>query len=58
VFNIDVEICQHCGGKVKVLACIEEQPTIDRILNCLERKATWLTPMSLFPESRGPPVMG
>lgn len=58
VFNIDVEICQHCGGKVKELACIEEQPTIDRILNCLERKATWLTPMSLFPESRGPPVMG
>jgi len=55
VFNIDVDICQHCGGRVKVLACIEDQSTIDRILNHLERKGTWLTPMSLIPEGTGPP---
>ena len=32
VFNIDVEICGHCGGTVKVIACIEEREAIDRIL--------------------------
>ena len=56
VFNIDVEVCQHCGGRVKVLACIEDQPTINRILNHLGRKGMRLTPMSLLPEGRGPPV--
>jgi hypothetical protein len=57
VFNIDVEICQHCGGRVKLLACIEDQPTINQILNHLDRKGTWLTPMSLIPEGTGPPVV-
>ena len=56
VFNIDVEVCSHCGGKVKVLACIEDQPVIDQILNHLDRKGTWLTPMSLIPEGTGPPA--
>jgi hypothetical protein len=56
VFNIDVEACQHCGGKVKVLACIEDRPTIDRILKHLDKKGAWLTPMSLLPEGRGPPL--
>jgi hypothetical protein len=58
VFNINVEVCQHCGGKVKVLACIEDQSTIDRILIHLDQKNTWLTPMSLLPEGRGPPALG
>ena len=57
VFNIDVEICQHCGGRVKLLACIEDQPTINQILNHLDRKGTWLTPMSLIPEGTGPPAV-
>ena len=56
VFNIDVEVCSHCGGRVKVLACIEDQPVIDQILNHLDRKGTWLTPMSLIPEGTGPPA--
>jgi len=56
VFNIDVEVCSHCGGKVKVLACIEDQPVVDQILNHLDRKGTWLTPMSLIPEGTGPPA--
>jgi|GEM_PF-3081492 len=54
VFNIDVEVCSHCGGRVKVLACIEDQPVIDQILNHLDRKGTWLTPMSLIPDGTGP----
>jgi hypothetical protein len=56
VFNIDVEVCSHCGGRVKVLAGIEEQSVIDQILNHLDRKGTWFTPMSLIPEGTGPPA--
>tara|TARA_R110002072_G_scaffold180462_1_gene336476 strand:- start:109 stop:621 length:513 start_codon:yes stop_codon:yes gene_type:complete len=38
VFNIDIEVCSRCGGSVKVIACIEEQDIIDRILAHLESK--------------------
>ena len=37
VFNFDAEVCSHCGGRVKVLACIEERAVIDQILNHLNR---------------------
>jgi hypothetical protein len=26
VFNIDIETCHHCGGEVKVIACIADLP--------------------------------
>jgi len=32
VFNIDIETCGRCGGTVKVIAGIEDQDIIDRIL--------------------------
>jgi hypothetical protein len=57
--NVDKDwgvACSHCGGMIKVLACIEDQPVIDQILNHLDSKGTWLTPMSLIPESTGPPA--
>jgi hypothetical protein len=38
VFNIDIEVCGRCGGSVTVIACIEDQDIIDRILAHLERK--------------------
>jgi hypothetical protein len=38
VFNIDVETCTHCGGPVKVIACIEDQQVIDKILSHLKKK--------------------
>ena len=46
VFNIDIEVCGHCGGSVKVIACIEDQNVIpdkagqalDRILAHLREK--------------------
>ena len=28
VFNIDIETCSHCGGDVKVIACIEDPVVI------------------------------
>ena len=38
VFNIDMEVCGRCGGSVKVIACIEDQDIIDRILAHLREK--------------------
>jgi hypothetical protein len=56
VFNIDIEICNRCGGSVKVIACIEDQDIIDRILAHL-RDAELTTPCLplLTPPSRAPP---
>ena len=56
VFNIDIEVCGHCGGSVKIMACIEDQDIIDRILAHLRDKelATPSLPL-LTPPSRAPP---
>ena len=71
VFNIDmpqgtlsrrfapihlVEVCSLCGGSVRVIACIEEQNVIDRILTHLRQKQqkTPTRPL-LVPPSRAPP---
>ena len=32
VFNIDVERCLHCGGKLKIIAAIEQPGVIAKIL--------------------------
>jgi hypothetical protein len=39
VFNIDIETCQHCGGTVKVVACIEDPTVIKQILDHLSSKS-------------------
>jgi hypothetical protein len=44
VFQIDIERCEHCGGRTKIIASIEDSTTIHRILEHLER------------QTRGPPV--
>ena len=56
VFNIDVEVCGHCGGSVKVIACIEDQDVIDRFLAHLREKQQGRpTLLHLVPPSRAPP---
>jgi hypothetical protein len=35
VFNIDITTCDQCGGKVKVIACIEAPKAIEKILKHL-----------------------
>jgi hypothetical protein len=35
VFAIDIEVCRRCGGKLKVIASIEEPAVIERILEHL-----------------------
>ena len=38
VFNIDIEVCEHCGGHVKVIASIEDPAVIEQILKHLKQK--------------------
>ena len=55
VFTIDIEVCRRCGGRLRVIASIEEQATIDRILEHLGRDAESVDPA---PPSRAPPRGG
>lgn len=56
VFNIDIEVCSRCGGSVRVIACIEDEDIIDRILAHLrEKEQTIPTLPLLVPPSRAPP---
>ena len=34
--NIDIKTCQHCGGAVKIIACIEDPSVIKKILEHLK----------------------
>jgi hypothetical protein len=56
VFNIEIEVCSRCGGSARVIACIENQDVIDRILDHLRQKEqeTPTRPL-LVPPSRAPP---
>jgi hypothetical protein len=55
VFSIDVETCTHCGGAVKVIACVEDQEVIDKILSHLRKKGCLPLPSDVLPETRAPP---
>ena len=35
VFNIDIQTCPHCQGNLKILASIEDPPTVVKILKHL-----------------------
>ncbi len=54
VFRIDIETCRHCGGRVKVIASIEDPGVIKLILDHLERRAGQ-QPLALGPLARAPP---
>ena len=53
VFKIDIETCRHCGGAVKVIACIEDPVVIKQILEHLERRKE--QPVAMTPTARAPP---
>jgi hypothetical protein len=52
VFAIDIEVCRRCGGRLKVVACIEAPELIEHILAHLERSVAFQGPPF---GSRGPP---
>jgi hypothetical protein len=59
VFNIEIEVCRHCHGPVKIIACIEEPAVIEKILACLNSKANVATIQTgglLLPIPRAPPA--
>ena len=39
VFEIDMEDCPNCGGELKIIAAILEQPVIEKILTRLGLQA-------------------
>ena len=57
VFGIDIETCQACGGAVKIIACIEDQDVIEKILTHLDEK-TPASPRMQRPPSRASPQLG
>ena len=52
--HIDVQTCTHCGGSVKVIACIEDPAVIKKILTHLQKKGI-PDPATLLPQCRAPP---
>jgi len=52
VFAIDIETCPECGGKLRVIACIEDPPLIAKILGHVRQREALIgnTP-------RSPPVL-
>ena len=55
VFNIDVLTCPQCGGEARVIACIEDQQVIDKILSHLKKKDGLPSPPHALPETRASP---
>ena len=51
-FDIDIEICRRCGGRLRVIASIKEPAVIERILKHLGREAVPVDPAH---PSRAPP---
>jgi len=39
VFDIEIRVCESCGGNLKIIACIEDRATIDKILAHVRKKA-------------------
>ena len=54
VFKIDIQMCEHGGGAVKVIASIEDLIVIKKILNHLALRAEAATPV-FRPFVRAPP---
>ena len=57
VFNIDIETCSHCGGDVRIIACIEDPAVIAKILAHLDEK-TATAETARLPQCRAPPQHG
>lgn len=56
VFNIDISHCPKCGGDARVIACIEDQLVIDKILQHLQTKGELQPPTDLLPATRASPA--
>ncbi|MCP5346666.1 MAG: hypothetical protein H7A04_07380 [Pseudomonadales bacterium] len=57
VFRIDIETCEKCQGPVRIIACIEDQELIRRILEHLKNKEPDESQVQ-SPPGRAPPQIG
>ncbi|WP_165475114.1 transposase [Legionella yabuuchiae] len=57
VFNIDITVCRDCQGSVRIIACIEEQVVINKILAHMEQKNQSQTPANISSGIRAPPTV-
>lgn len=55
VFGIEIDLCDRCGGKLKVIASIEEPEVIARILAHLQKTAPDLQQAEVPLGARVPP---
>jgi hypothetical protein len=53
--RLDLTSCEGCGGRVRVLACLEDPLVIGKILAHLETQQAVLVGEGRRPEVRGPP---
>ena len=56
VFNIDITICRHCQGIVRIIACIEDRQVINQILSHINTPREPLTQVSVLSVIRAPPT--
>ena len=52
-FNIDIKICEACGGSVKVMACIDDPVVIKKILDHFHSEQN---NQDMLPVNRAPPM--
>jgi len=55
VFGVEIQSCARCGGKLKIIASIEEPAVIAKILAHLERSAPDPSQSELPLGARAPP---
>lgn len=55
VFAIDITECEKCQGPVKIIACIEDQLVIEKILAHLKGKESDKESSTTLPPTRAPP---
>ena len=56
VFNIDITVCKHCQGLVRIIACIEDAQVIKKILAHINRKQEPLERVMAGAGIRAPPT--
>jgi hypothetical protein len=57
VFNIDVTVCSHCQGLVRIIACIEDQPVINKILAYINQPQKSQASANVSSGIRAPPAV-
>jgi hypothetical protein len=58
VFRIDIKTCARCGGRLRIIASIEEAQVIAKILSHLQKTAPEQHPPELPLGARAPPHHG